>query len=46
MFADGVSAYLLLVPESEIEEAIIVDVQANDLIDLGILNYSDFPLDY
>jgi len=45
MFSDGISSYLLLFPETNIEEAIIVDVHANIKIDLGVLNYSDFPLD-
>ena len=45
MFSDGVGSYLLLLPDSDSEEAIIIEVRQNSETDLGSLNYSDFPLD-
>ena len=45
MFSDGLSSYLLLKPNQTIEEALIVDVKAGKIIDLGLLNYQDLPLE-
>jgi hypothetical protein len=45
MFSDGLSSYLLLIPQQEIQEAIIIIVEKENIIDLGTLDYIDFPLD-
>lgn len=45
MFSDGISSYLLLKPEQDIQEAILIEVNAGQFTDLGVLDYSDFPLD-
>jgi hypothetical protein len=45
MFSDGMNSFLLLVPQQETDEAIIADVSAGEKIDLGTLDYFDFPLE-
>ena len=45
MFSDGISSYLLLEPELNIKKAIIIEVIPGNIIDLGELNYVDFPID-
>lgn len=45
MFSDGLNSYLLLYPDVEIDEAILVEVEADGISDLGVLNYLEFPID-
>jgi len=45
MFSDGVSSYVLLVPQQDVTKAIILEVEKGKTNDLGILDYIDFPID-
>lgn len=45
MLFDGVTSYLLLKPQQADEEAILIDVTAGKQIDLGTLDFIDFPVE-